>query len=173
MSRRNKFDTKDSLKLGDRAELSFKKIALKKGWKVTEATKAENIDNHWDYLIEKDLKSYKVDVKAMKRISRKNPTVQDTWFWVEFHGVRSLDKGWLYDGKADLIAVERKNSFLIVKRLDLIKLAEKLVDKKSHVHSAQEAKYKLYSRSGRPDLISMIEIDKLNEIKCVLWEKTH
>ena len=167
MSRRNKFDTKDSLKLGDRAELSFKKIALKKGWKVTEATK----DGQIDKIGRK--KSYKVDVKAMKRISRKNPNVQDTWFWVEFHGVRSFDKGWLYDGKADLIAVERKDSFLIVKRLDLIKLAEKLVDKKSHVHSAQEAKYKLYSRSGRPDLISMIEIDKLNEIKCVLWEKTH
>ena len=111
MNRRNKYDTKDCLNLGDRAEVIFKKIARSKGWDVKEATERQNIDEHWDYLIKKDSKSFKVDVKAMKRISRSNQDVQDSWFWVEFHGVRSYDRGWLYDGKADLIAVERKIHF--------------------------------------------------------------
>lgn len=171
MDRKNKFDKKDSLKLGDRAEQVFKKLALKNGWEVTEANQKQNIDEHWDYLIEKDSKSFKVDVKAMKRISRSNANVQDTWFWVEFHGVRPYDRGWLYNGKADLIAIERKKYFLIVNRQDLIKIAEKYVDTKKHVTSAKDAKYKLYQRAGRPDQIAMIEIEKLQEILHANWKK--
>lgn len=171
MNRRNKYDIKDSLELGDVAEEIFKNIAIKKGWCISGATQQQNIDEHWDFLIWRDSEQYKVDVKAMKRMSRKDPSVQDKWFWVEFHGVRPYDRGWLYDGKSDLIAIERRTSFLIVKRLDLIKLAEKLVDQTSRVFSARDARYKLYQRTSRPDLISMIEIEKLKQIEWDVWQK--
>ncbi|UCE05543.1 MAG: hypothetical protein JSW07_18340 [bacterium] len=107
----------------------------------------------------------------MKRMSRKDPSVQDKWFGVEFHGVRPYVRGWLYDGKTDLIAIERRTSFLIVKRHDLIRLTEKLVDKTCRVFSSRDAKYKLYQRTGRPDLISMIEIEKLKQIEWGVWQK--
>jgi hypothetical protein len=171
MDRRNKYDTKDSLKLGDVAEQLFKNIDIKKGWSINQATQQQNIDEHWDFLIWRESEKYKVDVKAMKRMSRYDPSVQDKWFWVEFHGVRPDDRGWLYDGKSDLIAIERTTSFLIVKRQDLIQLAEKLVDKTRRVFTAREAKYKLYQRTGRPDLISMVEIEKLKAIQWDVWQK--
>ena len=104
-------------------------------------------------------------------MSRKDPGVQDIWLWVELHGVRSYDRGWLYAGKSDLIAIERRTSFLIVKRNDLIKLSEKLIDKTSRVFSARNAKYKIYQRTGRPDIISMIEIEKLKTIEWDIWQK--
>ena len=171
MNRRNKYDHKDSLEIGDNAEEMFKKIAIKKGWSIQEATQRQNIDEHWDFLIWCNSEKYRIDVKAMKRMSRKDPGVQDIWLWVELHGVRSYDRGWLYAGKSDLIAIERRTSFLIVKRNDLIKLSEKLIDKTSRVFSARNAKYKIYQRTGRPDIISMIEIEKLKTIEWDIWQK--
>ena len=130
-----------------------------------------NIDAHWDFLIESPLESYKVDVKGMKRVSRRDPDVQDTWLWVELHSVRSYNRGWLYDGKADLIAVEKIDTFVLVKRVDLLALVEQLVNLDSTVSSARQAKYKVYSRPKRPDKISLIETKKLDAIKWDEWEK--
>jgi len=170
-TRRNQFDQRDSLEIGDKAESIFARIAENRGWRVSEASKRENINEHWDFLIEKLEESYKVDVKAMKRISRYDSAVQDTWLWVELHGVRNYDRGWLYDGKADLIAVENVKSFVIIKRINLIELVERLVDRNSVVSVAKEAKYKVYSRHSRPDRISMIETEKLESIKWAEWRK--
>jgi hypothetical protein len=82
--------------------------------------------------------------------------------------VRENDRGWLYDGHADLIAIEQRQSFLIVKRHDLIRLVEQLVDRGTRAHVAAEARYKLYSRPDRPDQITMIETEKL---RAILWEE--
>ena len=170
-SRRNQYDTKDSLDLGDKAENVFRRLAEKRGWKLAEASFDCNVNEHWDFLMQKASDSYKIDVKAMKRLSRGDPDVQDKWVWIELHGVRPYDKGWLYGGKADLLSFEKVASFVIVKRLDLITLVERLVDYKSLVHSSREAKYKTYSRSGRPDKITLIETDKLDSIKWDEWLK--
>ena len=106
----------------------------------------------------------------MKRVQRSDNNVQDKWIWIELHGVRPKDNGWLY-GKSKVIAFETKESFLLVKRCDLISLVEKYVDMNSEVYSAQEARYKIYQRRGRADKITMIETDKLKEIKFTEWKK--
>ena len=73
---RNRFDKKDSLELGERAEALFATLAKKLGWKVSPSSKDENIDEHWDFLIEKEGIAYKVEVKSRKRISRDDDGTQ-------------------------------------------------------------------------------------------------
>jgi len=57
--------------MGDKAEDVFASIAAQKGWKVTVASNYANINDHWDFLIEKGAEGYRVDVKGMKRLSRR------------------------------------------------------------------------------------------------------
>lgn len=168
---RNRYDKKDSLELGHRAEDSFARLAVKHGFKIRPATEKENIDGHFDYAIERDGKSHKVDVKSIKRKSRGDTELQDEFLWIELHSVRENNKGWLYDGKADLIAFELSKSFRIVDRLELITLVEKLVDFEAKVSSPKDALYKVYSRKSRPDLLTMIKSDDLLGIRYVDWEK--
>ena len=106
----------------------------------------------------------------MKRMQRSDEKVQDKWIWIELHGVRPKDDGWLY-GKAKVIAFETTDSFILVKRSDLITLVHKYVNLDSQVFSAIEAKYKVYQRKGRADKITMIETDRLKEIKFTKWKK--
>ena len=106
----------------------------------------------------------------MKRIQRSDDDVQDEWTWVELHGVRPHDKGWLY-GEANLIAFETRDRFLIVKRLDLISLVHRYVNLDIRANFAKEAQYKVYQRKGRADEITLIETDKLKEILYKEWKK--
>ena len=170
--KRNKYDKRDCLEIGQKAESVFARIAATRGWRVTAASNYANINDHWDLLIEKGAAKYRVDVKGMKRLSRRDSSVQDEWIWIELHGVREHDRGWLYDGKAELMAFEKKGSFVIVRRDDLIKLVEQLVDLNATVYAAKAARYKVYSRPGRPDKITMIETEKLAGIRWDEWPKS-
>ena len=168
---RNRYDKKDSLELGRRAEDTFARLAVKHGFKVTASSEKGNIDEHFDYVIERDGKSHKVDVKSIKRKSREDTELQDEFLWIELHGVRADDKGWLYDGKADLIAFELANSFRIVDRLELIALVENLVDFEAKVSSSKDALYKVYSRKSRPDLLTMIKSEDVLQLRHAEWRK--
>lgn len=168
---RNRFDKKDSLELGRRAEDTFARLAVKHGFKVTPSSGKENIDKHIDYIIERNGKSKKVDVKSLKRKSRGDRELQDEFLWIELHSVRKDNKGWLYDGKADLIAFELSKSFRLVERLELIKLIQKLVDFEAKVTNSKEALYKVYSRKDRFDVLTMIKSEDLLGIKYVDWAK--
>lgn len=168
---RNRYDKKDSLELGQKAEDQFARLAVRQGFKIIPSSKRGNIHGHFDYLMERDGKSFKVDVKSLKRLSRRDGGTQDTYIWIELHGVRVDDKGWLYAGHADLIAFELAKSFRIVDRLELIALVEKLVDFDAKVSSPKDALYKVYSRKSRPDLLTMIRSEDLNGIKHAEWRK--
>ncbi len=168
---RNRFDKKDSLEIGRRAEDAFARLAIQHGFKVTPSSEKGNIDDHYDYVIERDGKSHKVDVKSMKRKSRGDRELQDEFLWIELHSVRKNNKGWLYAGKADLIAFELSKSFIIVERVELINLVEKLVDFESKVSSAKDALYKVYSRKDRYDVLTMIKSADLVGIKNGKWGK--
>jgi hypothetical protein len=167
---RNRYDKKDSLELGQKAESSFAKSAIKHGWVVEPAPEDSNKNEHFDYLISKEDRSLKVEVKSRKRMGRKDSEVQDEHVWIELHGVRKDDQGWLY-GKADLIAFELKNSFRIVRRTDLLDLVEKLVDFTAKVEKSRQALYKLYSRSGRSDSLTIIKAEDLLKITSLEWTK--
>lgn len=168
---RNRYDKKDSLELGQKAEDQFARLAVRQGFKINASTGRGNMDEHFDYVMERDGKTFKVDVKSLKRLSRRDGGTQDTYIWIELHGVRADDKGWLYAGKADLIAFELAKSFRIVDRFELIALVEKLVDFDAKVSSPKDALYKIYSRKSRPDMLTMIRAEDLKSIRHGEWRK--
>lgn len=170
---RNQFDNRDSLELGNTAQDKFKILAQQRGWQVVDANQDQDINEHWDFLIIKKSngEEYRVDVKARKRISRWDNSQQDEWIWIEFHGVRENDLGWLYGGRADLFAFEMIDRFVIITKTNLQSIAENKVAKNERVNSAKDAKYKIYSRAGRPDVISLIEMKLIVASAWDIWEK--
>ena len=167
---RNRYDRKDSLELGRSAESLFANSAIKHGWTIQPAPEDSNINEHYDYIMSRDDKSFRVEVKSRKRMGRSDHDVQDEHVWIELHGVREDDQGWLY-GKADLIAFEMTSSFRVVRRAELLHLVEQLVDFKVKVRKSSDALYKLYSRPGRHDLLTMIKADDLLRITSLEWRK--
>ncbi len=169
-NQKNRYDAIDSLELGQASENSFERVAGVHGWSVQPARGRHNIDEHWDYDISNGAQRFKVDVKAMKRLHRGDARVQDEWAWIELHGVREYDRGWLLDGKAELIAFERQRSFLLVERLKLIELVKRVVQR-TYVSSPNDAQYKVYSRRGRNDKLTLVEFKIIERMKWQLWLK--
>lgn len=172
---RNQYDiTAENLDRGLKAERKFTLLAVHKGYKIRPSTSYQDIYEHWDYELTKDGRSFKVEVKAMKKIKRSDPSPQDMYAWVELHGVRKWDEGWLYGGKADYIAFETKKSFILVDRKKLLnyinhRLSDEIVDKPEEalVKDAQD-KYKRYRREGRHDELILIEMSVL---KSLCWQE--
>ncbi|GER79467.1 MAG: hypothetical protein RBS45_02795 [Anaerolineales bacterium] len=160
---------RDSFQLGRRAEDLFAAAARSRGWTVTPAPKEADIHEHWDFEIRKDGYARKVEVKAMKRESRSDERLNPEWVWIEFRNVRG-EAGWLF-GKANWIAFETADSFLIIDRHDLYQFVRRAVDRAARVESAREAKYKTYTRKGRPDQIAQIRLEDLRKIKKEEWAK--
>lgn len=167
---RNQYDHKDSLELGERAESLFVKLAQQSGWKISASSKDENINAHWDYQIEKDSQVFKAEVKSRKRISRSDNGLQSEFTWVELHGVRPNDSGWLF-GKADLIAFEKEHSFIFVKKLDLLDVINKKVNLIAKVRDPKDAVYKIYTREGRKDKLTLLPMSDIETIKFMEWQK--
>jgi hypothetical protein len=142
------------LEIGNNAETELKKIAAVKGVEIEKSSRHNDMKEHFDYFFHHKTGTKKIEVKAMKKLSRSGEQ-QDEWIWVEFKNVGG-NAGWLY-GKADLIAFEFKEHFLFVNREELAALAEKLVDRETIVKKSCDAKYKGYRRWNRPnELTGMI-----------------
>lgn len=159
----------DSLTLGRRAEELFSTLAQREGWSITPSPREANMHEHWDFEIIKDGYRRKVEVKALKRQSRGDDALNPDWVWIEFRNVRG-EAGWLF-GKSNWIAFETQSSFLVVDRHDLYQLVRRSVDRKTSVDSAREAKYKTYTRAGRPDQIAQVQLADIRKIKVLEWEK--
>jgi hypothetical protein len=168
---RNKYDKKDCLELGILAEDAFKKVASKRGWLVTESTRSQNMHQHIDCIIEKDGHAFNVDVKSLRRRTRWDDEFELEWTWVEFHGVRESDPGWLFGGNAQLFAFEQPAFFIIIDRENLQRLAVTLVDTRRIARNAPDAKYAVYNRPGRNDIISMIETQHIIDNCWDIWER--
>ena len=120
-------------------------------------------------MIEKDENIFKVEVKSKKRINRSDKDEQNELIWVELRNVRGKT-GWLF-GKADLIAFEKEKSFLFVKRLDLLAVVNKKVNLVAKVHDPKDALYKIYTRAGRKDKLTLLPTNDIEEIKFMEWNK--
>lgn len=166
---RNRFDKKDSLELGEKAEGLFVDLAQKSGWQVSASSKDENINEHWDYQITKGEENFKVEVKSTKRVNRNDSRTQVDYTWVELRNVRG-EIGWLF-GKADLIAFEKESSFIFVKRLDLLAVVNKKVNLVAKVHDPRNALYKIYTRAKRKDRLTLLPTREIEEIKFMEWKK--
>lgn len=151
---------------GLRAEERFADLARHRQHQTIAATRQQDMHEHWDWrLVPADIR---VDVKAMKKLNRSDQEPQDEWTWIELQSVREGNTGWLY-GQADVIAFEVRDGFLLVPRLALVELVERLVDFNTRVAQREEARYRVYQRPGRHDLITLIETRHLRAIAQDIW----
>lgn len=118
---------------------------------ATKATQKEDMSEHWDIKIQKEVR---IDVKAIKRDRRSGGYNEDI-HWVELKNVLGRD-GWLY-GNATHFAFETCKYWIIVEKMSLQVLISDLCKSKVRTSNAGDALYKLYSRSGRKDLITKIK----------------
>jgi hypothetical protein len=156
---KNKFDRDGQCSvMGVTAEVSFQEI-LKDLGEVSAASFNGQM-SHIDFnLVTADKKKVKYEVKARKRVSRQDTEVNDDLIWIEFMNVQGK-LGWLY-GKADFIAFERNNDFVVVNRLNLVAMAEEKCKVLDKVTYSGDALYKGYQRKGRNDLISIVRMSDI------------
>lgn len=176
---RNRYDrTGENLARGLRAETRFIRIAQSKGYKICISNPDQDRNEHWDYELFKDGKRFKVEVKAMKKLKRSDPHPQDRYAWIEIHGVRDWDEGWLYGGRSDYIAFETKKSFVLVSRKKLIdyinaNLSNEIVYKpEDALVKDSENRYRRYRRrknQKRSDEVILVEMDVLRSLCWKEW----
>ena len=139
--------------LGGKAEDKFETSCMKAGFEYERATRNsdpkfdEARRGHWDFIV----CSQKVDVKGMKRFHRHDPEVQADYICLELRGSGwKGNSGWL-QGKANGIAFEQPNTWLIFGRQDLLNWINKTMKTRwDHtLHSTEEdiEIYKTYRRS--------------------------
>ena len=133
---------RQSYKDGESAEQKFAAVLSN----VDTASMIENIHEHWDL---KD-KKFKYDVKSMKRWNRSDKDPTDRIHFIEFKNVRG-HKGWLY-GKADYIVFETRSYWILVGRDKL----QNWIEGFQMELSTDKEIYKLYSRKGRKDLMTIV-----------------
>jgi len=133
----------------NKTEIKF--ASLFKNFK--EATKKENIYDHIDLTVD----GMTVDVKGMKKLNRDDADVNPDIHWIEFQNVRG-DKGWVY-GKADYIAFETPDGFIMIDRISLLEWCREMITDRK-IKDKKEL-YKLYSRKGRKDVISLVRTEDL------------
>jgi hypothetical protein len=130
------------------------------------ASKEQDTKDHWD-VKGGDGKTY--DVKGMKKYRRKDKIPTDRIHFVELKNVHG-NKGWLY-GKADYFAFETRKWWIVVGRSVLAGFVKDNVpNTKERVHRPEP--YKLYSREGRNDLMTILPtVDLLSIASQVLVKK--
>jgi DNA-binding Lrp family transcriptional regulator len=88
----------------------------------------------------------------MKKWKRENPEPTDRMHYVELRNVHG-ELGWLY-GEADYIVFETRRYWIVVNRRSLMPYIEGLTEKDER--SAEPEVYKLYQRTGRQDLMTVV-----------------
>ena len=102
--------------------------------------------------------------KEQERKSRSDESLDYDITWLEYKNTYGSD-GSLF-GKADDIAFEQKDHFLICNRKDLINWLDKKITNKDLVYNSRDADYRIYQRKGRKDQITRVLIkDIKNEVK--------
>lgn len=154
----------DSWNRGQAVELEFERLLRQRDPHFRRATKQEQF-KHIDFVTSFGT----IDVKAKKRLSRA-ASIQEERLWLEFRNVQGKH-GWLTAPALDVLAFERDDCFILVKRKSLLELADNLCDLNYHVSEQVKALYRAYTRRGRADLLSMITMEDLNLIPHVTWAK--
>ena len=162
--RMSKFKNTSSWNRGQKIEKSFAPLLRQRDPNYRKANREEQF-RHIDYFSSFGT----IDVKAKKRISRSDSDEQDELVWVEFLNVQGRD-GWLR-GQTDVIAFERDNDFVLIKRNYLLGMCQIKCDLSKKVTNSKDALYKGYQREGRKDLISIIKMSDVLEMPHQRWRK--
>ena len=132
------------LKKGKEVEGEFAKLFKE----TIPASESEDINKHVDLYIKVG-----VDIKGLKKINRTDNQTNEHIHWVELRNVNNKD-GWLYGDGADFFAFELEHYWIVVAKEKLQEfIAKKCKDK---VRTAKPELYKLYQRTNRKDLITLV-----------------
>ena len=166
-------------KRGLSAEEAFKALAEKRGYSIQDSTVAQNKRGK-DVYITKDGVTISVDVKSQKKLSRRDKNTSDEWTCLELTNTHG-NPGWLAPGKADFIAFEKPDCFVISKTVPLREWlvnespAKESIASKDYVEYSRQAKYKIYRRSrfNRMDEMVYAKIEDISALDTSsIWEKT-
>jgi hypothetical protein len=131
---------------------------------IKKSDRESDMFGHYDFIIADKVK---VDVKGAKKINRYDQAPHHDTHYIEFRNVRG-NKGWVY-GEADYIAFEYYDTFVFVKRVNIIELCKsKILDKSIKNYKSI---YGLYRREGREDLITLIPTKDLIDISTRILHK--
>jgi hypothetical protein len=160
----SKWKNSESWNRGQAVESEFSKLMDIRKLDYRKASKKEQF-KHIDY----HSSFGTIDVKAKKRLNRGDGEEQDEFIWLEFKNVQGK-AGWLC-GETNVIAFERDNDFVLVKRKDLLNMALKKCDLNRRVNYSKDALYKGYTRKGRKDLITIVKMSDILQINHKIWKK--
>ena len=157
-------DFKQSWDRGQELERKFYEILKLRDKNAREATRQEQY-KHIDFF------SYfgTIDVKSKKMIGRSDVNEQETIVWLEYKNVQGRN-GWLVSC-VDILAFERDDDFILVKRKELQQMADELCDLTDMVTKSSEALYKGYTRKGREDLITQVKMKDIMKLEHKIWSK--
>lgn len=158
-------DFKQSWNRGQELERKFYEILKLRDPNARQATPKEQY-KHIDFF------TYfgTIDVKSKKRIGRADADEQETIVWLEYKNVQGRD-GWLVSPFVDILAFERDDDFILVKRKELQQMADKKCDLTDMVTKSSDALYKGYTRKGREDLITQVKMKDLIKLEHKIWSK--
>ena len=160
----SKWKNTSSWNRGQRIEKEFAPLLRQRDPNYRKANREEQFQ-HIDYFSNFGT----IDVKAKKRVSRSDSNEQDELIWVEFVNVQGRE-GWLC-GKTDVIAFERDQDFILIKRNHLLGMCKVKCDLTQRVTNSKDALYKGYQRQGRKDLISIVKMSDVLEMPHKVWKK--
>lgn len=137
---------------------------------ITEATKSEDMREHWDIRVDfHNGDTHYYDIKGIRKVSRYGEK-DDTIHWVELRNVLGK-QGWV-TGKSSHIVFETFNEWIVVETKKVVQLLkDKISYPTEYVSKAKDALYKLYTRKGRKDIITMVLTKDLKEKATIVYEK--
>lgn len=154
---------------GKAAEVAFMEIAKKKGCYIKSfAPNTLEQKRHSDILLDFNGREVRVDVKAVKSISRGEDDSKLP-IWIEFMNVAG-NNGWIQGG-ADFLAFEMPDHFMIIKRESLLKWCKENINFDKIVSSSKLAYKKVYRRFRRKDLIAYVFRDDISHLIYRKWKK--
>ena len=150
----SKMHIQKSLDTGKTGENNFEEVCKKYDWACKKSTEKENIYSHIDFY----LFNMGVDVKGFKESHKQNKVI------VEFKNVQGRS-GWCSkESKAELIAFEFLDFFVLVKKNELLDYCRKNVAKE-YVENFKDCYKKLYQRKNRKDLMTKLNLCDLQTLK--------
>tara|TARA_B100000073_G_C23636165_1_gene534627 strand:+ start:35 stop:550 length:516 start_codon:yes stop_codon:yes gene_type:complete len=155
----------------DTACKKFRETALSKNYKLKMPSAGQKAQ-HIDFIMfgqsqNKTTVSVTLDVKC------KTDSNSDKWQWIELKNSKGKP-GWLYQ-EADFVIFERKKDFLLVNRKNLVNwlnLTNKVRYDLPTVSQPWQAKYRLYTRPDKKEVITQIQSADLLDIDGTqIWPK--
>jgi hypothetical protein len=159
-----RFATAHTMAMGTAAEQRFYEGCREKGHAVYAASAYENRVYHFDFHVN----DIRVEVKAMKS-ARRGLAPDPNIIYVELRNVTG-GSGWLY-GRADAIAFEQPCGFVVVDRVELVRVVERILPRCRRA-SVSGVYHTLYSRANRDDLVLVLHLDDLDGMKSKWFMRT-